>query len=130
MDRLMYAAGDTAYLTVPIDVFEKHFDIDNFEWLGGDPPDPMVPFARCIFGNPFRPVKLAAKHRTPTVVALADAITADGAFDRLPILADAFEEAGCDDADILGHARGPGSHVRGCWVVDLVRGVHWQPRRK
>ena len=42
---------------------------------------------------------------------------------RLSILADAMEEAGCTDTDILGHLRGPGPHVRGCWVVDLVRSV-------
>jgi hypothetical protein len=49
---------------------------------------------------------------------------ADGgrALDRLPILADALEEAGCTDADILAHCRGPGPHVRGCWVVDLLLG--------
>ena len=41
---------------------------------------------------------------------------------RLPILADALEEAGCTDADMLAHCRGPGPHVRGCWVVDLVLG--------
>jgi hypothetical protein len=38
------------------------------------------------------------------------------------ILADALQDAGCDNADILGHCRGPGPHVRGCWVVDLVLG--------
>lgn len=38
----------------------------------------------------------------------------------LPILADALEEAGCTDADILAHCRGPRSHVRGCWVIDLL----------
>jgi hypothetical protein len=42
------------------------------------------------------------------------------AFDHLPILADALEEAGCTNADILNHLRGPGPHVRGCWVVDLL----------
>ena len=57
---------------------------------------------------------------TGNVVALADAIYAGRAFDRLPILADAFEDAGCTDRDILDHCRGPGPHVRGCWVVDLV----------
>jgi hypothetical protein len=41
---------------------------------------------------------------------------------RLRILADALEEAGCTDADILGHLRGPGPHVRGCWPVDLCLG--------
>jgi hypothetical protein len=40
----------------------------------------------------------------------------------LAILADALEEAGCTDADILGHLRGPGPHVRGCWPVDLCLG--------
>jgi hypothetical protein len=49
---------------------------------------------------------------------------AAGLFDnhRLGILADALEEAGCDNADILNHCRQPGEHVRGCWVVDLVLG--------
>ena len=40
----------------------------------------------------------------------------------LPILADALQDAGCEDADILGHCRSGGPHVRGCWVVDLVLG--------
>jgi hypothetical protein len=44
------------------------------------------------------------------------------AFDRLPILADALEDAGCTDQAILDHCRGPGPHVRGCWVVDLMLG--------
>jgi hypothetical protein len=41
---------------------------------------------------------------------------------RLAVLADALEEAGCTDAEILGHLRGPWPHVRGCWVVDLLLG--------
>ena len=57
-----------------------------------------------------------------TVVSIAAAIYADRAFDRLPILADALEEAGCTNADVLLHCRQPGDHVRGCWVVDLVLG--------
>lgn len=77
---------------------------------------------RDIIGNPFRPVAADPAWRTPTVLALADAIYAERAFDRLPILADALEEAGCDHADVLSHCRGPGPHVRGCWVVDLVLG--------
>jgi hypothetical protein len=39
---------------------------------------------------------------------------------RLAILADALEEAGCTNEDVLAHLRGPGPHVRGCWVVDLL----------
>jgi hypothetical protein len=56
------------------------------------------------------------------VPKLAEAIYDGLAWDRLPVLADALEEAGCADADILGHLRGPGPHVRGCWVVDLLLG--------
>jgi hypothetical protein len=77
---------------------------------------------RCIFGNPFRLVALDPSWLTSTAVALAAGIYDDRAFDRLPILADAFQDAGCDNEDILTHCRGPGPHVRGCWVVDLVLG--------
>lgn len=59
---------------------------------------------------------------TCTVVPLAEGIYRDRAFDRMPILADALQDAGCDNEDILSHCRGPGPHVRGCWVVDLVTG--------
>lgn len=75
-----------------------------------------------IYGNPFRPVALDSHWQSETVVALAAGIYADRAFDRMPILADALEEAGCDHADILNHCRGNGPHVRGCWVVDLLLG--------
>lgn len=75
-----------------------------------------------IFGNPFRPVTLDPTWLTTTVKHLAEAIYADRAFERLPILADALEDAGCTNADILNHCREPGVHVRGCWVVDLLLG--------
>ncbi len=77
---------------------------------------------RDIFGNPFRPVAFDPAWRTETVVALACGIYAERAFDRMPILADALEETGCDHADILSHCRGPGPHACGCWVVDAVLG--------
>jgi len=77
---------------------------------------------RDIFGNPFRPVTLDSRWQTETVVALAAGIYAERAFDRMPILADALEDAGCDHADILTHCRSDGPHVRGCWVVDLLLG--------
>ncbi len=57
-----------------------------------------------------------------TAKGLADGIRADQAFERLPILADALEDAGCGDADLLAHLREPGHHVRGCWALDLVLG--------
>jgi hypothetical protein len=80
------------------------------------------PLLHCIFGNPFRPVTFDAAWQTTTVTGLAAAIYAEKSFDRMPILADALEESGCTDGDILSHCRGPGPHVRGCWVVDLVLG--------
>jgi hypothetical protein len=48
----------------------------------------------------------------------------DGRLDaaRLAILADALEDAGCTRAEVVEHLRGPGPHVRGCWVVDLILG--------
>ena len=55
-----------------------------------------------------------------TVTKIAQAIYDDRAFDRLPILADALEDACCDNADILNHCRSAGNHVRGCWVVDFL----------
>lgn len=57
-----------------------------------------------------------------TVPRIAEAIYNEQAFDNLPILADALEEAGCTEADILNHCRQPAEHVRGCWVIDLLLG--------
>jgi len=82
-----------------------------------------------VFGNPFRPIALKPAWRTPTVTALAtgtynERVLPAGTLDpdRLAVLADALEDAGCDNEDILSHLRGPGPHVRGCWVVDLLLG--------
>jgi hypothetical protein len=77
---------------------------------------------RDIFGNPFRPVTLDPAWLTPKVKTIAQAIYNNRAFERMPELADALAEAGCSNQDILSHCRGPGPHVRGCWVVDLVLG--------
>ncbi len=77
---------------------------------------------RDVAGNPFRPVAADPAWFTPTVLAIGTAIYDDRAFDRLPILADALEEAGCTSADLLLHCRQPGDHVRGCWAVDLILG--------
>lgn len=55
-----------------------------------------------------------------TVLKLARSIQADAAFDRLPILGDALEEAGVTDAEVLRHCRQPGDHGRSCWLVDPI----------
>ncbi len=49
-------------------------------------------------------------------------MTRERTFDLLPILCDALEDSGCCDAEMLAHGRGPGPHVRGCWLIDLVLG--------
>ncbi|WP_315854157.1 hypothetical protein [Gemmata palustris] len=77
---------------------------------------------RDIFGNPFRPVAFSPSWRTSTVLALASQMYESRDFGAMPILADALQDAGCDSADMLDHCRGPGPHVRGCWVVDVVLG--------
>lgn len=77
---------------------------------------------RDIFANPFLRIACKPTWLTSTVTNLAQAIYDDRAFDRMPILADALEDAGCTDAGILEHCRGGGVHARGCWVVDLLLG--------
>jgi hypothetical protein len=93
----------------------------------GYPPAILLPpILRDIFGNPFQPpprIDPAWLARNDgTVRKLAEAIYEGRSFDRLPILADALEEAGCEDAELLGHLRGSGPHAKGCWALDLVLG--------
>jgi hypothetical protein len=76
---------------------------------------------RDIFGSPFRPVKFTREWRTDTAVSLATQMYESRDFSAMPILADALQDAGCDNDDVLDHCRDPHAvHVRGCWVVDLV----------
>ncbi len=85
----------------------------------------LVGLLRHIIGNLFRPARIDPTlllWNDGTVRKIAQAIYDERAFERLPILADALEDAGCDNADILNHCRQPGVHVRGCWVVDLLLG--------
>jgi hypothetical protein len=79
---------------------------------------------RDIFGNPFRPAAIEQVWRSANggmAVRLAEVIYRERRFDELPILADALEDADCNDGVILEHCRVPGTHTRGCWVVDAVR---------
>ena len=77
---------------------------------------------RCIFGNPFRRVRFSADWRTDTALTLARQMYEAREFSALPILADALQDAGCDNDELLAHARAEAPHARGCWVVDLVLG--------
>jgi hypothetical protein len=81
---------------------------------------------RDIFGNPFHPSpELSAAvlgWGDRTVPRLAEGIYREGAFGRLPILADALLDAGCEDEELTQHCRSEGPHSRGCWAVDLILG--------
>jgi len=77
---------------------------------------------RDIFNNPFRPVTADPSWLTPTVVALASQMYESRDFSTMPILADALQDAGCDNAEVLAHCRGEGPHVRGCWLIDMLTG--------
>jgi hypothetical protein len=71
----------------------------------------------------FRPITLDSTWLTSTVVAIATQMYESRDFGAMPILADALQDAGCDSDDVLNHCRGAAAtHVRGCWVVDLVLG--------
>jgi hypothetical protein len=113
----------------------EHVSASQFAWLFnekaqgvnplGNPSDRanQADILRDLFGSMlFHDVAVDPNWLTSTVVELAQSIYAGKVFDQLPILADALEEAGCADADILAHCRSPGPHVRGCWVVDLILG--------
>ena len=80
---------------------------------------------RDIFGNPFRPPIFNPTWPTPGIVDLAQKMYEERDFSSMPILADALQEAGCDNADILDHCRGPEPHCRGCWLVDLLLHQEW-----
>lgn len=85
----------------------------------------IAAIAREVFGNPFHPTRCEPGWVTSgggVVSKLARAVWDERTFDRLPILADALEDAGCTDPRILEHCRAGGTHVRGCWVIDLILG--------
>ena len=83
-----------------------------------------------IFTTPLQPLPpTVLTWNDHTIPRLAEAIyekrrLPEGTLEpaRLAVLADALEEAGCQDQDVLGHCRSGGEHVRGCWVIDLLLG--------
>jgi hypothetical protein len=81
---------------------------------------------RDLFGNPFRPPAPAEaawlEWDGGAVRRLAQAVYSERAFADLPVLADALEDAGCEEGDLLAHLRGPGPHALGCWALDLLLG--------
>ncbi len=76
---------------------------------------------RDIFGYPFEAAPFEQRWKSGDVVAIAKRIYEQNRFQDLPILADALEESGCDEDAILRHCREDVQHVKGCWVVELLR---------
>jgi len=98
-------------------------DLDDFMKRETSEYESWRPLIYDIFGNPFRKVKFNKKWRTSTAVALAKQMHESRDFSAMPILADALQDAGCNNTDVLSHCRDEKQiHVRGCWVVDLVLG--------
>ena len=91
-------------------------DVLRTEWAA------QTDLLRCIAGNPFREITVHPSWRSETVLTLARGIDHDQALDRMPILADALEEAGCDDVDLLAHCRCP-HHTRHCHALAAVLGT-------
>jgi len=122
------AAGTNAWMGA---VFGSHwllYGCHPLEEAAGQRDRKGIRFVRHLLRDLFGPLLFrsvsvdAAWRNNGTVVKLAQAIYDERAFDRMPILADALEDASCTNQDILAHCRGSGEHVRGCWAVDLLLG--------
>jgi hypothetical protein len=152
--RALYAA-DHAYLLAAAEEYQQR-DRAHYRQMDSEPAFPAVSWAvlnavgtahlrgprptrqaeACrhvhllhdIFGPlPFRDVAIAPAWLTSDVMSLARGIYEEKAFDRMPILADALQDAGCDNEEILTHCRATQwEHVRGCWVIDLLLGKPWR----
>ncbi|HEY1066696.1 MAG TPA: hypothetical protein VGE52_11325 [Pirellulales bacterium] len=105
------ARGDAAQAALPGEISEASKRRSD-EALADD--------LRDAIGNPFRRTAFDPAWRSPEAVRIAEAIRSSGDRALLPILADALEEAGCDDAETLAHCRGPGPHIRGCWAIEAI----------
>jgi hypothetical protein len=115
---------------------EDHWMVDRTSRSAAEALAKSVPWAvarqteaellRDILGNPFRPSaplpRFVVGWNDSTVRRIAAGIYEERAFDRLPILADALLDAGCDNEELIAHCRGEGPHVRGRWAVDLILG--------
>ena len=115
------AASEEAYSAV----HSKYWDWRREEVLSAAEQG-QAALLRCLFGNPFHPPPplpdAVLAWNDGTVGRIARSIYDEQAFDRMPILADALLDAGCDNEELIQHCRTEGPHVRGCWAVDLILG--------
>ncbi|MFO0822838.1 MAG: hypothetical protein U0792_06920 [Gemmataceae bacterium] len=111
-------------------LFDSNFDthyITAAHGVGGDHATEefaaQCDLLRDIFGDPFRPIEFSSEWRTETAVLIARGMYQSHDFSAMPILADALQEADCNNDEILSHCRDANAtHVRGCWVIDGVLG--------
>jgi hypothetical protein len=120
-----YALSAVAYSALPpkepnVPPAGSHHHARRWENAAKAEREAQIGLLEDVCGNQFREVKFSPSWRTGTVVALARQMYEAREFSAMPILADALQDVGCDNEDVLAHCRGPGPHVRGCWVVDLV----------
>jgi len=122
--KLIYARhGDRYAKNAFVARAQNRSDSNEMERLRSEEEDHQLHLARDIFGNPFRPVAFDPRWQTSTSIGIAQTMYESRDFGAMPILADALQDAGCEDDAILSHCRDPKQpHVRGCWVVDLVLG--------
>lgn len=121
--RLIRASGVSAVLAHAARKAAKPHERDPWTKVHNAEERITAHLIRCIFGNPFRPATIDPTWKTDTVLSLAKHMYESREFSAMPILADALQDAGCDNEDILKHCRdGKQKHVRGCWVVDLILG--------
>jgi hypothetical protein len=119
-DARSAAEGAATVVAEAADLPDTDEFLSTYQALQATEATAQANLLRDLFGNPLRPITVDPHWRTADVLGLARGIDAEQAYDRLPLLADALMDAGCDSDDIMTHCRGPGPHVRGCWAVDLV----------
>ena len=117
------AATDAAHCTAAAVEYAAHAASADAGRARKKEEKALANVVRDMFGNPFRAVRFLPSWRPSTVLALAKQMYEARDFSAMPILADALQDAGCNEPAILDHCRDPKQvHVRGCWVVDLVVG--------
>jgi hypothetical protein len=127
--------GDDVAATCSDDDLAEAWSLSSGEDGRADPPPTVEMWSRLellreLVGHPFRTIALNPAWLTwqGGIVARLAQVTYEERelpsghlfASHLALLADALEDAGCTDAELLGHLRGPGPHVRGCWALELV----------
>ena len=125
LNKLAFAVAWQAVPEVEVDMEEGIWglpDNERFQKVCREEHHAQATLARDIFGNPFDMAGVKPCWQSTAATSIARGIYHDRAFERMPVLADALQDAGCENEAILNHCRGSGPHVRGCWVVDQLLG--------